>query len=193
MSLINSALLGATIILLSACGSTTSYVDPTFGKASYDDIAPVATKYRVSLAVQYQKNGKPFAAGKQQARALVASTLTTTGVFDLVGDSSGSTLLVIVNNFTDKSSSVAKAFGTSLTFGAIGSTLTDYYEFTIEYVDANGEKLQVEYKHALHTTVGNKGAPVEDAEPTSTALGFATIVEQVMLNFVKDMQNSGSL
>ena len=50
-----------------------------------------------------------------------------------------------------------------------------------------------DYKHALHTTVGNKAAPVENVEPTSLADGFGTIVEETILNFVKDMQDNGLL
>ncbi|MGI9288320.1 MAG: hypothetical protein ACR2P1_23245 [Pseudomonadales bacterium] len=188
-----AALLTAIFLLLLGCMSSKSFVDPSYAKASYDDITPVASKYPVALDVRYKKHGEPFAQGNRQARSLVESTLWTTGVFDFSGNPAGASLKVVINNFTKSLGTTAQGASTSLSLGALGSNVTDYYEFSINYVDSAGTRSRTEYKHALHTTVGKRKAPVEHVSPTTSALGFATIVEQVMLNFVKDMQDQGLL
>ena len=90
-------------------------------------------------------------------------------------------------------SAAAKGFGSGLTFGLIGTTVTDYYEVTIVYTDESGAVTSKDYKHALHTTIGNEKAPIEGVLPTTLADGFATVVEQVLLNFITDMQKDGKL
>ena len=64
---------------------------------------------------------------------------------------------------------------------------------SINYTDEEGELTTKEYKHALHTTIGNKRAPFENAEPMSPASAFGVIVEQVLLNFIQEMQQKGKL
>ncbi len=100
---------------------------------------------------------------------------------------------ITVNNVADLSEAAVKGFGTGLTFGAAGSLVTDYYEIAIEYNDGNGSQFTQKYKHALHTTTGNEDAPFDSVQPTTPSDAFGTVVEQTLLNFVKDMQAKGFL
>lgn len=171
--------------------STSSYVDPGFAKTTYSDIKPVAEKYHIALHVQHLKNGEAVEQGLQQTRSLVESTLWTSGIFDFNNNASTASLTVIIDNVSEKSAT-AKGFASAASFGAIGAKVTDYYSFAVKYVSPASEQWQSDYKHALHTVVGNKKPPV-DLQPTTPALGFATIVEQVLLNAVSDMQSQGVL
>ncbi len=178
------------IALLSGCISTKSYVDPTFSRASYDDIMQVDQRYDAVVEVEFQRNGEVFERAQSEVENYVLRSLRATGVVNPV-EKGGVSLRIVVNNVADLGEAAAKGFGTGLTFGLAGSVVTDYYEVTIEYTDENGNVTTYDYKHALHTTVGNKQAPMENVEPTSPADGFATILDQTILNFVKDMQDSG--
>ncbi len=104
---------------------------------------------------------------------------------------------ITVNNVADLSEAAVKGFGTGLTFGAADSLVTDYYEITIEYGNGNGNgngsQFTQKYKHALHTTTGNEDAPFDSVQPTTPSDAFGTVVEQTLLNFVKDMQAKGFL
>ena len=73
-----------------------------------------------------------------------------------------------------------------------GTTVTDYYE--MEAVLSLNDKVvkKTGYKHALHSTVGLKKAP-EGLEPMTPSAAFGRIVEQLILNFLQDIQNSGDL
>jgi hypothetical protein len=123
----------------------------------------------------------------------VERVLRASGVIEPTSEGANYTLKVVVNNLADLSDAAAKGFGTGLTFGAVGTLVTDYYEVTITYTDSSGKEQSKKYKHALHTTIGNKKAPFDNVEPTTPADAFGTIVEQVLLNFVKDMQAQGLL
>lgn len=184
-------LLALTALLLPGCMSKFSYVDPGYSEATYKDIEPVTEKYRLALQVKLLNNGEPVESGIRQARSLIESTLWTTGIFDLTDSPSAASLVVVINNVSEKAA-VAKGFAAAASFGAIGSTVTDYYSVAIEYTSPAGTQWQSDYQHALHTVVGNK-KPLQNIELTTPALGFATILEQVVLNAVKDLQSQGIL
>ena len=178
------------VIVLTGCISPKSYVDPTFGKTTYNDIQSVEKKYDSLITVEFQRNGKKFDAAISEVKKHVDKTLRATGVINPTSNNSDITIKVIVNNVADLSDAAAKGFGTGLTFGAIGTTVTDYYEITVEYTDSEGSLIK-SYKHALHTTIGNEKAPFENVNPTTLAEAFGIVVEQTLLNFVGDMQKSG--
>ncbi len=178
---------------LSGCISPKTYVDPSFSKATYDDINPVVDKYESEILVEFQRNGKLFERANKEVRGHVERTLRATGVITPSLEDANISVKVTVNNVADMGEAAAKGFGTGLTFGAAGSLVTDYYKITIEFTDSNGKKLTENYKHALHTTIGNKSAPFNNVESTTPADGFGTVVEQTLLNFIKEMQAKGLL
>ena len=186
-------LLAACILTLSGCITSKSYVDPSFAKATYNDVKPVTQKYDSNIIVEFQRNGEAFTAANNEVRGHVERTLRATGVINPTTEGSNISIKVIVNNIADIGSAAAKGFGTGLTFGAAGSLVTDYYEATVVYTDADNNTVSKSYKHALHTTVGNHDAPFENVMPTTPAAAFGTVVEQVLLNFITDMQKSGKL
>jgi len=181
------------IITLTGCISPKTFVNPNFGKASYDDIQNVANKYDTEVIVEFQRNGEPLSAADGEVRSHVERTLRATGVIKPSVDKSEYSIKVIVNNLANISEAGAKGFGTGLTFGAIGTTVVDYYEVEIIYIDKTGVNFSKNYKHSLHTTIGNEKAPFENAQPTTPADGFGTVIEEVLLNFITDMQRDGKL
>lgn len=99
---------------------------------------------------------------------------------------------VVVNNVADLRVAAGKGFGTGLTFGLVGSTVTDFYEMQVT-INANGKVLtRNDIKHALHSTIGNATPPL-GLEPLSPEIGFGRVVEQMLLNALKDFQQSGEL
>ncbi len=181
------------VLFMTGCISSKSYVDPSFGKATYDDIQKVETQHAMLVDIEFQRNGEAFPDANAEVRSHVERTLRASGVITPALDGTPKRIKVTVNNVADLGEAAAKGFGTGLTFGAVGTLVTDYYEVSITYTDEDGELTTKEYKHALHTTIGNKGAPFENAEPMSPASAFGVIVEQVLLNFIQEMQQEGKL
>jgi len=193
MNIKKITLLTLITLCMTGCISPKSYVDPSFSKATYNDINSVSEKHATKVVVEFQRNGKTIESVNKEVRGHVERTLRATGIVSLTQQAAGVSVKVVVNNVADMSDAAAKGFGVGLTFGAIGTLVTDYYEIKIELDDGKGTKLTENYKHALHTTIGNKGAPFQNVEPTTISDGFGTIVEQTILNFIKDVQAKGLL
>lgn len=178
-------------VCVTGCLSTKSYVDPQFRKATYSDIGQVATKYKGNIDVEFQRNGKHYSGADKELRTHVEKVFRATNVVEPTTEPAELKIKVIANNIADLGEARSKGFATGLTFGAAGSTVTDYYDFTIEYQKAGTGK-SFTYKHAIHTTVGNSPAPIS-VQPVPLNQAFGKVVEDVILNFVRDMQQSGEL
>jgi len=183
----------ACSLALSGCIVPKTYVDPNYVKVTAADIKPVAMKYKSSVTVEFRQNGELKSSVHNMLQAKVDTVLRNTNVFDSNAATTPFQLTVVVNNVADTSAAIGKGFLTGLTFGASGSLVTDYYEISISYTDSSGAKKQKDYKHALHTTIGNKESPFPQVPATSVDAGFEQLLSQVIVNFITDLQQEGLL
>jgi len=181
--------------MLSACATPQSYVDPQYHKATYSQIQPVVPPIPVKIDVQFQVNGQPKPEVNAQLRSSVERALTATRVFIPSTDPASTAVIdVIANNEADTAAARSSGFKTGITFYGSGSTVTDGYRFTFTYRDASGQNRQKNYVHAIHTTIGRVSSlPVDNIEPTTLALAFDKVVEDVTLNFIKNLQEEGAI
>ena len=180
------------IFSMFGCATTKSYVDPGYGRATYDDITRRSEPYKVKIIVEFQRNGKHIPQVDSELMGHVERVVRGTGfAVPATQDTSGE-LKVIVNNVADLGKAAVKGIGTGLTFGLAGSTVTDYYEMEATLSLNNKVINKTDYKHALHSTVGLKKPP-EGLEPMTPSAAFGKVVEQLILNFLQDIQNSGEL
>jgi len=171
------------------CISTKSYVDPIYAKANYEDITRLERPYKLYVVTEFQREGKHIAKLDKELRGHVERVLRGTGFAVPAQEEGEGDLTIVVNNFGDKGSAMAKGFGTGLTFGLVGSMVTDYYEMKASLVIGGKLVKQQTYKHALHSTIGNADGP-QGVKATTPSGGFGDIVEDLMLNFIKDIQIS---
>jgi hypothetical protein len=178
-------------VALSGCISSRSYVDPQYHKASYEEIHRLAQPIPVKLDVQFQRNGKHLPSVDAELRGHVERALRSTGVFAPTTDpNTAAALNVIANNIFGTAGAATKGFTTGVTLGAVGSTVDDNYEFNFSFHDqVNGEQ-KASYHHAIHTAIGNAQIPSGET-PTSVADAFGRVVEDVVLNFVRDLEDKG--
>ena len=173
--------------LVSGCISPKSYVDPTFGKVKYDDLTRRAEPYKWRIVVEFQRNGTHLPSADNSVLSHVERVVRASGMAIPSTEPNVGELKVIINNVADRAASATKGFGTGLTFGLIGSTVTDFYEMDVVLIE-NGKTIQkAGYKHALHTTIGNADGP-EGLEPMTTSAAFGIVIEQLMLNALKDLE-----
>ena len=184
-------LLVCCVAILEGCISVHSYVDPQYRRASYDDLTRVNPPYAVSLKVEYQLNGKERPKAQKSLLDHVERSLRASGVvvpYEGKGDAVGE-ISVIANDVGNMGAAAAKGFGTGLTFGLVGSHVTDNYEVSIR-LTLSGSVIEKKYQHAIISTVGNaSGPPGLPAVPLATAIN--QVVDDVVLNFLKDMQTEG--
>ena|ERR1700683_1437747 len=147
-------------VLLQGCISTHSYVDPQYHHANYDDLARVEPPYALSIKVQYQLNGADRPKADRSLLDHVQRSLRASGVvvpYEGMGNADGE-ISVIVNDVGDMKAAVAKGFGTGITFGLIGSHVSDNFEVTVRLTEM-GVVTEKTYQHAILSTVGNASAP----------------------------------
>jgi len=201
-SLINSSrrLVLGTVLTMAALASTgcvqlKSYVDPKLPRASLNDLHPSASPQPLQLAFEFQVNGKSHPSIARKHRPQVVRVLSDSKLFSTISSSNSTEtaqLQIVMNDQADIGDAVGKGLMTGLTFGGAGSLVTDGFLFTASYTAPGKAPVTKTYQHALHSTIGNKKGP-EGLEPKSLNDAFAEVLEQLMLNLLRDLQNDAAL
>jgi hypothetical protein len=182
----------ASAVALGGCISVKSYVDPTYAKASYEDLNKSAQVQALKVNVEFSRNGERLPKADNELRGHVERVLRGSGLITPSDSAANGEITITVDNVGDIGKSVAKGFGTGLTFGLAGSTVQDGYVMTVTLSSNGKTTTKADYKHVLITTVGNKKGP-EGLTPTTPGAAFGTIVEQMLLNSLSDFQKDGLL
>jgi hypothetical protein len=191
-----SALLAAFATLFTtACLTTNSYVDPTLPKVAVTDLKARPTPAPLVLKVNFQTMGKDNLRASGQVFDQTSAILRSSGLFSNVvaaGAENSDQLMINMNNVGDIGKAVGKGIGTGLTLGLAGSMVTDGYDFAATFQRPGAAPVKKEYKHALHTTIGNHSGP-----PGLTAMSpnqaFEQVVKELVLKLLKDLQDEGVL
>jgi len=184
--------LSLTSLLAAGCMTVKTAVDPAYGTTKYEDIARPTEPYRWKVSVQFLRNGDPVQKADSTLRDSVERVLRASSVVIPTPDATSGEIRVVLNNVTDMKAAAAKGFGSGLTFGLVGTTVTDYYEMEVT-IAADGRNFHKSgIRHALISAVGNKSLP-EGLEPLPPTTAFNKLVEQMLLNALKEFQQSGSL
>jgi hypothetical protein len=100
-------------------------------------------------------------------------------------------LSFVLNNVADTGAAAGKGFGTGLTFGLAGSHVTDGYEMTVRLTQGTTITERA-YSHAILSTIGNASGP-PGLTPVSLGAAFNQVVDDLVLNAIKDLQAAGML
>jgi hypothetical protein len=122
----------------------------------------------------------------------VERVLRNSGLILPTPDSTAGEIKVVLNDTADVDAARAKGLATAFSFGIVGNTVTDYLEMDIA-ISANGKIIKkTGLQHACHSTVGDATIP-EGLEVLSPSEAFGRAVEQMLLNGLKEFQESGEL
>jgi hypothetical protein len=171
--------------VLSGCLSMKSYVDPALPVVGKSDVVAPATPRPVQVVLEFRTKGNANAAATAEIQPRVVAVAAESGLFSQVsreplGADAGLLTVVIDNVAVDGENAAAKGFGTGLTFGAVGSMVTDGYVCTVTYSRA-GTTTAVDVRHALHTTIGNKAGP-EGLTPMTPQEAIHQVIDQIIWN-----------
>ena len=176
--------IAATVI--SGCLSMNTYVDPMYGDISYSRLPEPETVQPVELNVKFMVNGKHKSSPEKQLTPLFENALEQSGFFDVVSKDAPGKVQVTFHNKADIQNAMGEGFVTGLTFGAAGQAVTDYYEVTMVYT--NGDSTyEKQYNHALHTTIGNHAAPIQNVDPMPLDDAVGAVIEDVVISFIADL------
>lgn len=141
MKKLNVLLVICVLFLLAGCISPKSYLDPSQPKIGYTDLTRPSKPIPLKLTTEFQRNGEPNP--KANATLLDGSSriLRASGMIEPDGQNSVGSMHITVNNVADIATAATKGFGTGLTFGLIGSTVSDNYELTMQ-ITINDKTIQ---------------------------------------------------
>lgn len=192
MKFIKQFLFIAASVVLVGCTSPKSFIDPAAPKYTYEDVKKKAQPIKLRLTVEFKRHGEPYPKVDPLLKDGAERTLRATGMIIPTDVDSAGEIKITVNNTGDRTASIAKGFGTGLTFGLIGSTVQDDYELTMSITTKGKTITKSGIKNSIYTTIGNASAP--DGVQTSTiSVAFSKVLEQMILQALKEMENSKEL
>jgi len=187
----------AIVLGLFLCGAANastskSYVDTSYGKIQYSDILKPAQPYKLKLKVEFQRNGQHLPAVDSQLLQQVESVIRASGFGAPVGDaeSASDSLTIVVNNIADLAEARKKGFATGSTLFLKGSVVTDNYEMQATVTIGGKTVSRSGYKGAILTAIGHASGP-EGVAPMSVTEAFNKVVEQLILQFLRDLPATG--
>ncbi len=184
----------ALTFFLTGCASF--YVDTALKDIPPQDITKPATPTDAQLVFEFRTKGVGNARATTFLKEQVTALVLESGLFANVTDTpsqNGGFLSVIIDNVPLSDDAFSKGFVTGMTFGLAGNTVTDGYVCAIEYIPA-GQKDSVKttVRHAIHTTIGAKGAP-ENATPAANVdEAVRTMTRQIVMNGLKALSQESA-
>jgi hypothetical protein len=177
------------LLAFAGCLAPKSFLEPKYRGVGYQDLKVPAAPIPLDLTVTGQTNGNLNPRATLYWRRQVIRVLTASREFSFpAAPGAAARLTVTFNNVGNRSGAAGKGFVTGLTFGAVGSLVTDGYIMTVEYSQPGQPTLTKTYQHAIYTTIGN-ATPPPGIEPVSLAEAPSLVAEDMLLHFVKDLQN----
>ena len=189
------------VLLVGTTGCTNMkdyYVIQETPALSYGEISKDDDKQSLDVTFEFQTNGQMNPGVTNRYRAQVIGALNQTGCFSEVhagvGRSSRS-LHLVVNNVVDSlGGAVMQGFFSGLTFGLIGTKVTDNYAIEAVYSGGSGDSTNSNYGWSLTTTSGLIHAGVSNGTKHGTLdSAFDRLLEQVVLRVISDLQAKNKL
>lgn len=189
-----AVLIGAASLALSlsACMTPHSYVDAKLGETDYATLKKSAAPQPVQLLVEFQTKGVTNARATEYVRSHVYEQVAQSGLFSQVSYTpvqSGRKLSIVINNVPLTDNLAAKGFGVGLTFGLVGTMVTDGYECTASYVEPGHDAVTTVVKHVIYSTIGNASGP-EGLKPMPLQQASDTVLRQIVSKSLAELDQS---
>jgi hypothetical protein len=184
-------LLLTTAALLTGC--VKPYLDPGTKEVARSEFRQIEQPKPVHMVFEFQTKGAPNARATKFLAEQVTQQIKGSGLFaglDAPGSPEVAVLQVTLNNVpvTSENDAFAKGFGTGLTFGLIGSSVSDGYICTVSYLAPGSTTPIVKTaRHAIHTTVGNHAPPPGAIAAADTTEAVRTMTRQILSNALFDL------
>lgn len=166
------------------------YVDNRLGALAAEKRIVVAAPQPVQLVFLFQTKGAPDNEATRFLQAAVDADVRASGMFSAVSGApvaNGGILKVTVNNIPQKGA-VARGAVVGMTFGLVGTVVTDQYRTIVEYLPVSSSSpITRSVEHAIYTRLGAKAAPQHADKVKSDVIAIKTIVEQSLAHALNDM------
>jgi hypothetical protein len=195
--LLAAAALG--VLLIAGCSTQSFYAnyyaDPRPRKTRYEDLKPVANPQPVYLVFDMYSAEGSFPEATAKLGPKVARVLQRSGLFSSVSSVGSENIARIQLSMRETavlSGHETRTLPEGLTSGLVGSKGAIVYSFTAYYQLPGKEGLKKVYPHAVHIVEGTNPA-LGDSMPMTATHAVDSVVEQVVLNFLRDLQTADKL
>lgn len=185
----------ACAVALAGC-MPTMYIDPVLPKAGPGDVTRTTTPQPVQFLYEFQTRGAPNARATEMTKERAQGVLGASGLFSVIAaepQANGQRLTVVINNVPITTDAAAKGFGVGLTFGLVGATVTDGYEISASFAAPGRDPLALQYRHAIHSTLGNTTPPPGLIPEPTPRDAVDKLIDQLMWSILRDVSKSGRL
>jgi hypothetical protein len=199
LEIFSAARLGAVrvarLLCLLGCvafgGCAIHYVDGNTKEVSSASFRKPGVPQPVQLLFEFQSKGTLNARATEALKTWVADQVKESGLFAAIDDTpvpSGALLSVTLNNVPITDNAFTKGFVTGMTFGLVGSQVTDGYVCTVKYLSNDQPTAIVKTaRHAIHTTIGASGAPPNSVKADNITAAVRTMTHQVLSTALNDL------
>jgi hypothetical protein len=187
-------LLALAILALAGCATqrfvADYYLDPRPPRMSYSDLATPTNPQPVYLVFDMYSAQGSFPEATQKIGPKIVHVLKSSGLFSSVASVGSENIARIQMSMRETAvltGQETKSLPKGLTSGLTGSRGAIVYSFTAYYQPPGGPAVKKVYPHAIHIVEGNS-PQLGEALPMTGAHAVDTMVEQVVLNFLHDLQ-----
>jgi hypothetical protein len=187
------------ILALAGCSTqrfhASYYIDPKPPRASYSDLVAPPNPQPVYLVFDMYSAEGSFPEATRKIGPKIARILSQSGLFSSVasvGSENIARVQVSMRETAVMTGHDTKALPTGLTSGLTGSRGAIVYSFTAYYQAPGKPAVKKVYPHAVHIVDGTS-PELGDALPMTGSHAVDVMVEQVMLNFLRDLQKERQL
>jgi hypothetical protein len=189
----------AAILFVAGCSSpmfyANYYADPKPRKTRYEDLKAVANPQPVYLVFDMYSAEGSFPEATRKLGPKIVRVLQNSGLFSTVssvGSDNIARIQISMRETAILTGHETKTLPEGLTSGLVGSKGAIVYSFTASYQPPGKEGLKKTYPHAVHIVEGTNPA-LGDSMPLTAAHAVDAVVEQVVLNFLRELQTADKL
>ena len=188
--LLGVAAMGLAAMAMVGCAS--HYVDGATKEISATSYKKPAEPVPVQVLFEFETKGVANARATQALTKQVSTQVQASGLFSTVDEKpvpNGALLGIKLNNVPLSDDAFSKGFATGLTFGLVGSQVSDGYICTVNYIAPGKEPVVKVVRHAIHTTVGAAKTPGNSQKAKDINDAVTTMVRQIVGNALNDLSH----
>lgn len=192
-------LIAAVLVAFTVTGCSTQrfyanyYADPKPRKTGYEDLKAVANPQPVYLVFDMYSAEGSFPEATRKIGPKIVRVLHSSGLFSSVssvGSENIARIQISMRETAVLTGHETKTLPEGLSSGLVGSKGAIVYSFTASYQPPGKDGLKKTYPHAVHIVDGTNPAL---GMPMTATHAVDTVVEQVVLNFLRDLQTADKL
>jgi hypothetical protein len=185
-------LVATSLVAMVMAGCASHYIDGATKEVNASTFKKPVAPASAQVLFEFQTKGVANTRATDALKKQVTEQVQASGLFSTADDkpaSNGALLGIKLNNVPMSDDAFSKGFATGLTFGLVGSQVSDGYICTVSYMAPGKEPVVKVVRHAIHTTVGAAATPGNSQKAKDINDAVNTMVRQIVGNALNDLSH----